>query len=257
MLKSQDNCTLLKNANCKKACELSDYAASYQGSFESQNTFDRAIKLCPSYDYAYSEKSVPYLKRGDFVTWKKLIDKAVDIDPKRNLGYRGWCQYQFLRNYRAALNDIEALEQLVGEDNIGFSQNGDYNLQIVKALCYKGMGDNKKAIEIFEKQFSMNDYHVMLFDYYHLGVLYYEQNDIIKARDYFQKQITNSNYFAEPYYYLALIDLKENNKLEAKSKIKKALDLYSKSYFMKDPYTNIKDRIYEEDIKKLSIELDN
>ncbi|AZI54741.1 hypothetical protein EIB75_05520 [Epilithonimonas vandammei] len=248
LLKSQYNCNVFADENCKKACEISNRSAEYQGFLDSQKGFDEAIKLCPSFDYGYSEKSVPYLKRGDFITWKKLIDKAVELNPKRQLGYRGWCQYQFLRNYSAAIKDIEDLEKLVGKDNVGFSQNGNYQLQIVKALCYKGLGDKQKAIDIIEHQLSKKDNIVLLFDYYHLGVLYYELADYNKAKFCFEKQIANSDYYAEPYYYLSLIYTKNNN-VKAKEMIDKALIYYNEAKYIKDAYTTVMDKVYKEEIQ--------
>ena len=51
----------------------------YQFQREFQETLDNSIKICPNFAYAYREKSTAYLKSGDFLTWKKLIDKAVDL----------------------------------------------------------------------------------------------------------------------------------------------------------------------------------
>ena len=96
----QPNCNIYKwnnNDSCYQACLIANEAAEYQGWQLSQIGFDKAIELCPTYDYAYVEKSVPYLKRGDFITWKALIDKGVSLNPTRHLGYRGWCKYQFLQ----------------------------------------------------------------------------------------------------------------------------------------------------------------
>lgn len=256
-MKAQINCKTFKDESCRKACELVNLAESIQGQKYSQIAFDKAIELCPNFDYAYREKSVPYLKRGDFITWKLLIDKAVDINPKANLGYRGWCQFQFLRNYNFAIEDIENFEKLIGEDNIGSSQNGNYNLEIVKALCYKGIGDKKKAIQIIKRQLKKKSYSPMLFDYYHLGVLYYELNYSDKAKEYFEKQIKNNDYYAEPYYYLSLIYWKFNNKIEAKKMIEKALNYYSNNKYMRDPYTSIFDKVYEKEMKILQKNLEN
>src|SRR5690606_21534705 len=105
------------------ARKLSIEAEREQGARRSQLLFDEAIKLCPGFDFAYYEKSVPYLKRGDFITWRRLMDMAVELNPKRNLGDRGWCRYQFLRDYQGAIQDIEKLDSLVIYD-IGFSVNG-------------------------------------------------------------------------------------------------------------------------------------
>src|SRR5882757_2487796 len=92
-LKGQPNCNyyhLLGDSLCFQACELATNASMRQGSRESQEQFDRAISLCPKLAFAYFEKAVPYLKRGQLTVWKTLIDKAVELDPVLYLGYRGW-----------------------------------------------------------------------------------------------------------------------------------------------------------------------
>lgn len=80
----------------------------------------------------------------------------------------------------------------------------------------------KKAIEIIERQLSSKNYQRMLFDFYHLGVLYYEEGKYSKAKEFLNRQIENGDYYAEPYYYLGLINLKENN-IDLAKKILKSL----------------------------------
>ena len=99
----QPNCNLYKwsgDSACYRACQYYSERLDYaQGSRESQILFDSVVAVCPTFDVAYMEKAVPYLKRGDFATWRIWIDKAVALNPKEHLGYRGWCRYQFLRDY--------------------------------------------------------------------------------------------------------------------------------------------------------------
>lgn len=110
---AQLNCNVYKEDKaCYEACTIAVEAGNYQGYKQSQQGFDKAITLCPALSYAWFEKSVPYLKRGLFVEWRKLIDKAVELDPLQHLGYRGWCRYQFLRDYKGAIEDLEKLDQL-------------------------------------------------------------------------------------------------------------------------------------------------
>lgn len=246
----QPNCNAFKDSICKKACEIAVNAEQYQGHKFSQMDFDKAIEMCPNFDYAYREKSVPYLKRGDFITWKKIIDKAVDVNPSDNLGYRGWCKYQFLRDYQGALIDLEALEK-INKDNIGYSQNGDYHLKIVIALCYKSLGKKEKAINLIKEQLSVKNYTPQNYDYLHLGILYYETGNIKEAIKSLKKEITLNDYLAETYFYLALAYKKEKKTSLSKENLLKAKDFYNKGFSMKDNYTNPLDKIYLKQIENL------
>ena len=250
---SQPNCeaykyygdTLKYNA-CNKAMEIKGH---YQFSKKYQIILDESIKIDPTFDYAYWAKSFAYLKSGDFVTWKKLIDKAVEYNPKEYLGYRGWCRYQFFRDYKGAIKDIEKLDSLVDYD-LGQSQNGTYHLNIAKGLCYKAIGEKKKAIAIIEKQIKRNEEKdfVGANDYLHLGVLYLETGKFEKAVETFKKQLLNIE-LAENQYYLALAYQKLDKPSESKSCLEKAKELYNEERKMFDPYSNPMDKIYLEDIE--------
>ncbi len=252
---SQPNCNVYKMNNnplCYKACVMATENQYGQGSKASQREFDRAIELCPTFDYAYFEKAVPYLKRGDLVTWKKLIDKAVDLNPIGHLGYRGWCKYQFVRDYRGAIKDIEKLDSIT--NSVGYSINGDYHLNIAKALCYKALGQKSKAIEIMEHQLSQKGYSPLAYDYLHLGVLKMETGDDDQAIEYLKKSIRLNDYFAEPYYYLGLIYKNKALSDEYKTHMEKAKAYYLKGYKRVDDYTQPMDKVFLSEIEKELIE---
>jgi tetratricopeptide (TPR) repeat protein len=236
----------LKYEACKKAMEIKGH---YQFSKEYQTVLDESIEIDPTFDYAYWAKSIAYLKSGDFVTWKKLIDKAVEYNPKEHLGYRGWCRYQFFRDYKGAIKDIEKLDSLVDYD-IGQSQNGTYHLNIAKGMCYKAIGEKEKAIAILEKQIKLNEEEnfVGAYDYLHLGVLYLETEKFEKAVETFKIQSEN-NELAENQYYLAMTYLKLDKPTEYKSCLDKAKELYIGERRMTDPYSNPMDKIYLENIE--------
>ncbi|MGL4629976.1 MAG: hypothetical protein ACRCVT_02125, partial [Leadbetterella sp.] len=105
-LYSQPNCKAFlynKDTLQYKACMYVESAPDhYQFKREMHEILDSSLKICPYFAYAYRGKSTAYLKSGDFVTWKKWIDKAVEYDWNSNLGYRGWCRYQFFRDYNGA-----------------------------------------------------------------------------------------------------------------------------------------------------------
>ncbi|SFT53003.1 hypothetical protein SAMN04489724_1172 [Algoriphagus locisalis] len=247
----QQNCNsyLYKGDSLKyKACLVSERLAGlYQFSKEFQEVLDVALSIDSTYDYAYRAKSVGYLKSGDFLTWKKLIDKAVIYNPIENLGYRGWCRYQFFGDYKGAIEDIELLDSLISYD-IGTSANGDYHLNIARALSYKALGERSKAIEIIETQLADTTHFVGKYDYLHLGVLYLANEECEKALDLFSKQ-EKENDFAENQYYIAVAHRELKNRSEYIAHLEKAIELYKQGRIMLDGYTHIADKIYLSEIE--------
>ena len=251
-LYSHPNCNayLFKGDTLKyEACLVSEgISGHYQFSREFQKRLDEALAIDPTYDYAYRAKSVAYLKSGDFLSWKKLIDKAVEYNPVENLGYRGWCRFQFFGDYKGAIEDIERLDELIDYD-IGTSANGDYHLQIARAICYKALGENTKAIEIIEFELANNEHFVGKYDYLHLGVLYLENDECEKAMAAFARQ-EYENDFAENHYYIALVHRESNNQSEYVAQLEKAIELYEQGRVMFDGYTHISDKVYLTEIKE-------
>src|SRR5690349_3581551 len=98
--RSQTNCNVFTDSCQIKACTIYNAADKFpQGSRESQQYYDSAIRACADYGEAWRAFSIPYLKRGDFFTWRKYMDKAVELKPRPFLGIRGWCLFKFLKDY--------------------------------------------------------------------------------------------------------------------------------------------------------------
>jgi len=243
------NCNIYKdNEPCYNACLEAKKAIMHsQGSKPSQMHFDKSIEWCSTFDYSYYEKAVPYAKRGLMREWKIMIDKAVELDPEEHLGTRGWYHYFFMRNYDLAIKDIDKLDSMSDYD-IGYTGNGKYHLNIMKALCYKGIGDKVKAVEIIEEQLVTENYEPMLYDYLHLGVLYMETERYEDAKTALKKQI-EINDVAEPYYYLSLTELQLGNVEAYHTNLEKSLDYYERGYTLTDPYTHQMDKIFKETIE--------
>lgn len=249
----QLNCDALfeKDSPEHCACKLmySEINNYYQGTKESQLLCDSAISLYPEFADAYYIKAIPYIKRGEFDTWKKLIDKAVEFDTLMFIGYRGGAQFMFLRNCEEAISDIEKLELLLGNDDLGTIYNGEYDLQVIRALSYKGLGNAEKAISILENH--VEKYDAGLYGYYHLGVLYYEKKRFPDAIGMFLKQ-TVFNEFADTHYYLGLAYKETGDRDNFTQSIHKAFDLYTegKNLRGRDSFMDYPDKIYLEQIRQ-------
>jgi tetratricopeptide (TPR) repeat protein len=252
-ISAQPNCNVYKwngDSICYQACKIYTERLHYpQGSMLSQVVFDTVIAVCPTFHVAYMEKAVPYLKRGDFATWRILIDKAVELSPQDHLGYRGWCRYQFLRDYKGALQDLNALTN-IKPGNIGYSVNGDYHLNIAKALCHKGLGNKEEAIALIKKQLSDTTYSPGNYDYLHLGVLYLELRQTQLALKTLEKQVSICPNLAENEYYLAQIYRLTGEREKMLFHLGQAQKLYQDGRHRTDPYDNPMDRIYASDIEQ-------
>jgi tetratricopeptide (TPR) repeat protein len=244
---AQVNCNAVEGENCKKACELYNWASDLQGYAESQEGFDKAIELCPDFSHSYMEKAVPYLKNGDFVTWKILIDKAVALNPQMHLGYRGWTKFQFLRDYKGAIQDLEALKKYYPGD-LGRSQNGDYNLDVVRAMSYSALGQKVKAAGIIERLLTTRGYVKGMFDHYQLGVTYFELGRYDKALENFEKQSKEYNFAENIYFKSKVSKIRNKDYLDLKML---ALQTYDEGKTMKDVYTHHFNKVYRKEIEAL------
>jgi tetratricopeptide (TPR) repeat protein len=252
------SCGLFAQPNCEaykyqgdelkyRACKVAEKRAGhYQFSRAYQEALDEALAIDSTFAYAYRVKSTAYLKSGDFITWKKLIDQAVKYDPEGELFYRASCRYQFFRDYRGAIADVDLLDSLVDYD-IGYSQNGDYHLNIIKALSYKGLGMPDKALEIFTRHIGDSTYFAGIYDYLHLGVLYIEMGDYEKAVEAFKRQELEND-IAENRYYIALTYKALDQRVEYLANLNLAKEKYEARERMFDPYVEKMDEIFLSDI---------
>lgn len=256
-LSAQDNCYAfyLAGDSCRyKACDFLENAPSYfQLTREYHLIKDQALAICPEYSDIYRSKSTAYLKTGDFIQWKKLIDKAVELNPIEHLSYRGWCRFQFFRDYQGAIDDLEALNAMI-DYNPGPCQNGFYNLNIARALCYKMLGQQQKAIQIIEAHLADETQYTGVYDLLHLGVLYLETGNLDAALKTLEQQETIGD-LAESQYHKARVLEQLGQKEAQKQALEQALALYQNSIFMSDPYGHQVDKIYLSDIQDALNEL--
>jgi tetratricopeptide (TPR) repeat protein len=252
---AQPNClTFPEESPCRKACKIAEIASELnQGGKYSQELFDIAISLCPDMAFAWAEKSVPYLKRGDFVTWRQLLDKAVELEPAQYLGYRAGCLFDCLRDYKNALKDLERLEKITGPPLVGHNANGDYDLNIVKAICQRELGLIDQSLLTFESYINdgeKND-RIGLYDHYHYGVTLFNLKRYDESLRQFEKQTMRYESFAETYYFVGFIYDEKGDHVSARKYYEMSMDKYTRSgYHRKDPYCIMPDQIFLSDIQK-------
>lgn len=253
----QYNCSIYTDSSYARACRIYNAVDSlYQGSVRCQYYLDSAIAVCPGFAPAWHEKSVPYLKRGDFVTWRRLLDKAVDLDPLSFLPYRGWCRFKFLRDYEGALLDLRVFDSLTGGRHQS-SNDGNYELHVVMALCERELGHMEAAFRYFaigidSVEAQSGPAATGLYDYLHLGVTKMRTGDLPGAIRALEQENRKYDHFADTYYYLGMVYLLEGQRGPAKANLLRARELmhdHSGKYHVYDIYCEMPDVVYPGDIE--------
>lgn len=262
--RSQTNCRVFTDSCLIKACLIYNAADTFpQGSRISQQYYDSAIRTCPDYAEAWRAISIPYLKRGDFYTWRKYLDKAVSLKPRLFLGIRGWCLFKFLRDYEGALHDLRRFDTLT-DFHPSYSGDGNYHLYIVMAICHRELGNYKQAAHYFSLGIDsivaqQGEKSVGLSDHLHRAVTKMRTKDYAGALKDLERQMKRYDNYAEIYYYQGLILQLMRREKEALTNLEKAKTLVSAGRHLSDIYCEMPDEVFIEDIdaaiKKLQVSL--
>ena len=244
----QEDCgNLEQNSERAEACKKANEAYRY---YEFDPRYDevlsQAIAIDSSYGQSYKLKALPYLKRGDLITWKLLIDEAVRYEPERYLIERANHRFYHLKDYAGALRDIDTVL-----DNPAYKTESHeyttYYVRIMRALCFRGIGKDSVALSIMEELLYNEVHWPKPYDFIHFGKLYLNIGNLEDALNVFT--IHSENYqMAETEYYLALIYYELDQKDFFNHHIEQAHNLYLKGLKMTGKYTTPLDKIYEEDI---------
>lgn len=222
-------------------------AVGTQGTQFSQFIFSKLIKDFPTYSDAFFEKSVPYNKRGFYYEGFKLLNRAVDLNPKEHLGYRGWIKLNKLKHYQGAIKDFEKLNSLTSNY---YDVNGG-SINYLLAIAYQGAGNFEKSKTFYEKLFKEDEkqYPIFPISYVNYGILLDSMGLHKKAIEQFDISLNKSNYkYAESYYNKALIYKKLGVPDSAEILLKKALDSYDQGYKISDVYNEAFNELYRDDI---------
>ena len=224
-----------------------DLAAHMQGGYLSQSIFEILKFQDPSNDEIYFEQSVPFNKRGDHQKAYSLLDKAVELNPKMHLGYRGYINLRFLRNYKAALKDFDRLDTLT-PDFVDTPWGED--IDFLRGESYFGLGNFEKAKKHFQQSIrNQGEEWIDVQAFVYAGLCEYNLGHFKEAKRYYKKALDNSKYTVEAHLELARIYIEENDPESAISHLEKAEKYFN--YKRDDPYNEYLNEIYRSDIAHL------
>ncbi|MEO6684622.1 MAG: tetratricopeptide repeat protein [Dyadobacter sp.] len=192
-------------------------------------SWDSLIAICPNIAEAYQEKAIPYLKSGDYAKTFELEDKAVELDPKRWIAYRGFLHCIFTKNYSKALADFQLAEQLVPNASVM-----DHTYSFFCGLSFLETGELEQAEKMFQKDIEQqksrgkdNDIHFNSLLY--LGIVHLEMNEYIEAERNFRDCLNYYSQMPEANYYLARV-LKATGNTDSVLYFAKAKEYYDQGY---------------------------
>lgn len=214
-----------------------------QGSKESQFYFDLSIQSDNTFSYSYFEKSVPYNKRGDYSKGFELLNKAVELNPKMHLGYRGWLRFVKLKDYYGCISDLETLLKLTPNKKIAWGNN----IQFLLAQSYYSIGQTNIALVNINIAINQNPNEEL--HYYIKGLIDFRLQNSENACESFSKCTSLNKDFVEAFLYLGKLKSKICLKKDAIYFFKKAKNLYLKGYKYKNNYNEVINEIYLSDIK--------
>lgn len=188
--------------------------------YKYQNCLDAGIKKDSTIAYLWQQKAMPYFKARKYEVGMPLLDKAVLLDEKRWLAYRGFIKCIFSKNYKEAIKDFEVcIEKYTN------SYEMDHTYAFYIGLSYLQLNEFKKAESVFKKdieeqQNKFKEAHYL--DLFYYGISKYEQQKWQEAIDEFDKSLKQYPQFSDVELYKAICLAKLDIKEEASLLLKKA-----------------------------------
>ena len=189
----------------------------------------------------YMEYSIRFNKAGNFEEGFKYLNKAVEIDPKAHLGYRGWIRLRKLRDYNNALLDFDRLDSLT--PNFNDAPWGE-DINFLRGECYYGKKDYNKAKQYFLSSIkNQGKEWADVQSFVYVGLCELQLKNYENAIRSFEAGLEQSKYVPEAYFGIAKAYKNIGNPEKAKESI-----------ILAEKYINYKrDDIYNEFLNEIYV----
>ena len=214
---------------------------------------DSAIYYTPMNATAWRERSVFYTKTGDYARAYEALDRAVEIDPRDALGYRGWLKLYKTHNYRGAIDDLTAFQALHQETAYPWGENIYY----LMGTAFLGLEDYDSAIInlsrcIDEVTAESGEKWVDVYAWVNRGIAYTQSGQFSAAQTDFAKALEHYPQCAEAFFFSALAYFEADQYdlgCEALANCKRYFD---QGYAKGDPYKDFNFQLYAGQIEDVA-----
>ncbi|XZF12725.1 tetratricopeptide repeat protein [Chitinophagaceae bacterium MMS25-I14] len=169
---------------------------------EWQRFCDTILAVWPENDYIWEMKAMPYIKMGMSDKAYKSLDKAVELNPEKQVPYRGFLKCIFTKDYEGALADFERAEKMVPGAGLM-----DHHYSFYTGLCYMGLNQPEKALPFLltdlasqTKQMGKGEEHYN--SLFYTGYCYLQLHNYDKAREYLSASLKAYKQFPEANFYM-------------------------------------------------------
>lgn len=210
----------------------------FQGSLIHQHKCDTLLALKHNVVGALQEKSTPHTKIGDYHIAFSLLEEAAAVNPQDALYYYSWLLLYYFRDYERALDRLSQFDDFTpNETDVAWGENVNY----LKGLAYKQLGQYVEAIKEFSKAIADEGDNVDLYAFVYRGISYLHKNEIALAVKDFDKAIQIYDKCTAAYFWKAEAYLKQGSQQEAILLLEKAKQLLEQGYYKSDAYMELFD----------------
>lgn len=178
-----------------------------------QDCLNKGLEKDSTIAYLWQQKAMPYFKAKKYEAGMVYLDKAVSLDEKSWLAYRGFIKCIFQKNHKAALKDFERIKEIEGNS---FVMDHTYNFYM--GLSHLQLNHFENAEQLFKtdiedqvRQWGENGYHHL--DLFYYGISLYEQKKWKEALKQFDLALKFYPKFSDAMYYqsICLYKIGEDN----------------------------------------------
>jgi tetratricopeptide (TPR) repeat protein len=204
------------------------------------------LERYPDTHEAYTNRSVAYNKTGEHAAGFAMVNRAVELDPILNLGYRAFLKLYFMHDYEGSLQDCLRLDSLTS-----FAKPGVWgeDMDMVIGLCYLQLNNLEKArvrftnsINAVTKQVGKEWNSPRVFLY--LGITLMKEKAYSQAIQALDELIQLNPNSSEAYYYKAQCYSSLKDLKNAEATLEKCKEVFGKYRADKNPYFELPYQIY-------------
>lgn len=225
---------------------LDSLASFPQGSMQSDLYYQLILERYPDTQEAYMSRSVAYTKRGDHQTGFALLNKAVELNPVQNLGYRSFVKLYMLHDYEGALADCLRLDSLTAHAKPGVWGE---DMDMVIGLCYLQLNQLEPArtylnqsLKRIEKKYGQQWLSPRTLLY--LAITHHKEGHDREALEVLDKLTSIYPNYTEAYYYRACCYAALHDRGGLESAVETGRRLFNKYGVETNPYFELPYQVY-------------